>query len=76
MLSDSIQFTGIAPNFNEHFFERTEGILKLSVDTFSKQIVIKNGTNFYSFFILSDTSGGNIKARIIDKAHEKKPRFY
>lgn len=76
MIKDSIKFTGNAPNFNEYFFKKNQGTLKLNLDTISKQIAINSQANSYSFFLLSDSSSGKNTIRILVREHMESPTFY
>ncbi|MEO5583677.1 MAG: hypothetical protein ABIR66_13385 [Saprospiraceae bacterium] len=76
LIKDSILFSTTVPNFNTHSVAKTDGVLRLSIDTLTSQIQIRKEVSYYSFFILSDTALGSRKIKIIVKAHEKKPRFY
>jgi hypothetical protein len=74
--SDSIKFNGVAPNFNEYIIKEKQGILRLTLDTLSKQIAINPDVRFYSFFLLGDTGSGRNNVRILVKEHKDRPTFY
>jgi hypothetical protein len=74
--SDSIKFNGVSPNFNEYIVKEKQGVIRLTLDTLSKQIAINPDVKFYSFFLLADTSSGRTKVRILVKEHKDQPTFY